>query len=169
MEDLLYLRKDRLRANTTNGLFILFLMVVAPGFLIPFGFVLASRDEYGYGFIMGGSFAFFIGIIALTAQTIKQKLGPYAHNGVPIFLSMVWVLIALPFWVILPYALRMAPSQSDHFITAGLLKGAFILLIGTSFLAQVLNTIFRKIELELKAKLAVKKLVESLKVKNVKG
>lgn len=46
---------------------------------------------------------------------------------------------------------------------------AALLVIGTSLLSVILNEVFRRIEYELKAKLAVIRLFESLKTIAVKG
>ena len=54
-------------------------------------------------------------------------------------------------------------------MTASLLVLASLLLIGTSLLSVILNEVFRRVEFELKAKLTVIRVFESLKAIAVKG
>lgn len=165
-------RADTVRETKLSIAFIFIVMIGIPALFITLGLSLFDSEAARNAFTLSGVFSAIIGIIGVVAIEIKKKLGPYSRNGLPICLSMIWVFMAIPFCTMLPVASILTSNQDgsiEVLVTAALLLMVFILLIGTSFLSAILNEVFRRIEHELKAKLAIIRLFEALKAVAVKG
>lgn len=129
-------------------------------------------SNFKYNFILGAVASIVVGLITLLAIEVKKKLGPYSRNGLPLCLSLVWILFTLPIFALLPSLAYLMPGslKSEEVLgTGSILLLMLILLIGTTILSFVLNKVFRKIQRELKIKLVTNELKKDLGELAVKG
>ena len=140
-------------------------------FGLPLGLILLGAIIGGAaGLALGiGSALGIVAIIAgMGALAVKRKLGPFAKNGLPLCLGALWAFVLLPFCAALPFAVLMAGLNNGGtvaMVTVQILVA--LLVLGTSILSVLLNHVFRRIELEHKAKLAVLRLRHSLRARAV--
>ena len=85
---------------------------------------------------------------------------------------MIWSFVVLPFGALIPATTMITQDMKGSeamLLTIGLLIMVALLVLGTSILSVLLNEVFKRLEYEHKAKLAVVRLYKSLKTIGVKG
>ena len=118
------------------------MLIAIPACSIPLGLILADWAVVQYALVLSGIFSAIIGIIGIIALEVKKYLGPYSNNGLPICLSMVWILIGIPFCIVLPFAIFYSKGTEYEFevlVTVGFFQMILVFLAGTTYLSSILN------------------------------
>jgi len=171
-EDQLDRDEERIRtASLLEACVLLFGIFLIPIFEIPFFFIFddrVGRTALVLIMIVCIFFSLFVaGIIEL-----KKRSGPFHKFFVPSFISLFWVIVILPFVVIIPMVAAILVTYSDDFkvfVKLSLLGSAFLLMFGVTSFAILFNIIFQKIEKEKLIKYLIKTLSKFLKEHAVKA
>jgi len=87
-------------------------------------------------------FSIFVG----ATIEVKKRSGPYHKFFVPSFVSLCWIIILLPFIVIIPLVSAVLENDSDNykvFVKGSLVGSAFLLMFGVTLFAIIVNVIFQ--------------------------
>jgi len=77
---------------------------------------------------------------------VKKRSGPFHKFFVPSFISLFWIIVILPFVVIIPLVAAVLVTYSDDFKTfvkLSLVSSAFLLMFGVTSFAILFNVIFQ--------------------------
>lgn len=89
---------------------------------------------------------FIIGLIE-----IKKRSGPFHKFFIPAFVGICWIFVVFPFIVLIPLLaiiFNQDNSKFESLIKGSLTGSAFLLMIGVTVLAIVINVFFQKLEEE---------------------
>jgi len=108
----------------------------------------------------------FFSIFLAVMIEVKKRSGPYHKFFIPSFISLCWIFVVIPFVVCIPLLAILFNHDAEKFVS--LIKGsltglAFLLMIGVTILAIVVNVFFQKLEEEKLVKFIVRYLQKILK------
>lgn len=114
--------------------------------------------------------SFLVSIFVGGLIELKKRSGPYHKFFVPAFVGLCWLFVIIPFFVAIPLVSIVFVTDDDSFelLVKGSLTGsAFLLMIGVTALAIVINVFFQKLEEEKLIKFIVRYLQTTLKENGV--
>jgi len=139
-------------------------ILLIPAMQIPLLFVLDSRQSRIINLvIMIGSAMISLFIIGLVE--IKKRSGPFHKFFIPAFVGICWIFVVFPFIVLIPLLaiiFNRDDSKFEYLIKGSLTGSAFLLMIGVTVLAIVVNVLFQKLEEEKLIKFIVRYLQKIL-------
>lgn len=110
--------------------------------------------------------SFLVSVFVGGLIELKKRSGPYHKFFVPAFIGLCWLFVVLPFFVAIPLITIVFATDDSTFelLVKGSLTGsAFLLMIGVTALAIVINVFFQKLEEEKLIKFVVRYLQKTLK------
>jgi len=125
-------------------------ILLIPALQIPLFFVFQTRQSQIVNLvILIGSSMMSLFIIGLVE--IKKRSGPFHKFFIPAFVGICWIFVVFPFVVLIPLLAIIFNQDKNKFesLIKGTLTGsAFLLMIGVTVLAIVINVFFQKLEEE---------------------